>query len=335
MSDRRQARNKWKTKNRYVIALLLIFFVVCLSAGCKQEEKVDLQLVSEPIFIAEGIRSIQIVKQDKDMMKISYEPQDYEASFEYWKMSIPYYNEVVVDTEAMLMLYQQLVMMDMQKTPVFDEVEVDFEKPFGKIILNFCQTTQEERMAEVMGQDFDKNNSPSYQFLADSAATLLIGKSDGNGNYYVAYEGDESNVALLSEDMVDAVLDSTPFDYILKVSAVASRETIQRVILKFDNQSYEISEKQLEEQVYQTLYNELLSIFVVEEIPEMNEVDETILLSITLKRNVKEASNLHITYHPWDEEKYAVRVNEEAFFLVNSADVEILKVKIAEVFVVQ
>ena len=333
MSDRKQARSKQIAKNGYIKYIILIFFAVYLSGCDEQEQKADLRPMTEPVFIAEGIRSLQIVKQDKDRMHISYEPQDHEVSFEYWKIRTPYNNEVIVDTEAMLTLYQQLVIMDMQKTPVLDEVEVDFDKPFGKITLNFCQTTQEERMADVMGQAFDKNHSPSYQLRADSTATLLIGERDGNGNYYVAYEGGESNVALLSEDMVDAVLNIVPFDYILNVSAVANRETIKNVTIQFDDQNYEISKKQLEEQVYQTLYNELLSVFVVEEITDMNKVDdETICMAITLKRNVKGASDLHITYHPWDEGKYAVKVNEDAFFLVNSADVETLKVKITEVF---
>ena len=303
-----------------------------LLSGCdKKEAEKGLELVTEPIFIAEGVRGVDIVKQDKEIMNIAYEQQEYESPFEFWKMDTPYNDEVIVDTEAMIKLYQQLVMIDMQKIEA--DASVKFDKPLGKISIEFCQTTEDEREAAVMGQEIDKENSPSYQVEADSKAMLLIGDNDGRGNYYVAYEGAEDKVYTLNEMMVDAVLDVIPFDYILDVSAVADIETMKSVTIKQDGKTYKISEKQLKEQEYRSLYNEMFSIFVIEENLDASKMGKDAIIEMAFKRNVKGAPDLHISYHSWDEEKCAVKVNGDAFFLVNSDDVEALKTKIEEVLV--
>lgn len=310
---------------------ILLGLLVGALVGCgEKQEEVKLTQVANPIFIAEGVRGVSITKQNKEIINIVYEPQAGEATFEYWKMKIPYGDEAVINTEEALKLYQQLVLIDTQRTP--SDEKANFEEPLGKIKIDFCQTTEEERNTALMGQVPDKESSPSYKAVPDSTATLLIGDNDGRGNYYVAYEGNEQNVSLLSESMVDVVLDINPFDYILKLSAVADRETMKSVTIKMDGQTHKLSEKQLEEQVYRTLYNDIFSVYIIEEIPDSDKVGKETVLEINGKRNVKGAPNLHISYHPWDSEMCAVKVNGKAHFLVKSTDVEALKAKITEAF---
>jgi len=319
-------------RKRLIKYILGVLFTIIIGGCNKPDTKVDLTLVTEPIFIAEGVRSVWVTKQEQDVLRITYQPHDYEASFEYWKMDIPYNNEVVVNTEEMLKLYQQLVILDVEKTPLTGETKTNLDNPLGKIRVEFCQTTKDERAAALMGQAIDREASPSYQRTADSTATLLIGANDGQGNYYVAYEGAKEQVFLLSERLVNAVLDIRPFDYIIKVSAVADIETVKNVTINSGGETYKLSEKQLSEQQYRLLYNDLLSVFVVEEIAGMSQVDSEAILEFKFKRNVKDAPDLHITYHAWDEERYAVSVNGETFFLVDSSEVEALKTKIEETF---
>lgn len=315
---------------KFILLLLCGAFL----AGCGSKPKGDIALKQEtkPIFIAEGVRSVDVVKQGKEILNITYEPQDYEESFEYWNMKVPYGDEVVVNTEEALKLYQQLVMIDMQMEALAVEPKTNFHEPLGKIKVDFCQTSEEERNAATMGEAIERENSPSFKATPDRTATLLIGENDGKGNYYVAYEGDEKNVYLLNERMVDVVLDIKPFDYILKVSAIANKETVKKITIKADGKTYKIAEKDLDEQVYQTLYNDIFSVFIVAEITEENKIGKEALLEIALKRNVKGASDLKIEYRPWDDEKCAVVVNGKIHFLVNKADVEVLKAKIKEIF---
>jgi len=318
-------------KKLYIKGALLALLVVAV-IGCGKKQDYVVTQVTKPIFIAEGVREVSINKQDREVMHIVYNPQEYEASFEHWKMKVPYGDEVVVDTEEALKIYQQLVMMDMQMEVAPDGVKEDFEDPLGKIKINFCQTTEEERASAVIGQETDKTISSSYQMTPDSTATLLIGGNDGQGNYYVGYEGDKSTIFLLDEAMVNVILDINPFNYILKISAIANKETMKSITIKMDGQTHKLSEAQLEEQVYRTLYTDILSVFVIEEIPDVGKVGKETILRIECKRNVKGAPDLHISYHPWDDEKYAVTVNKGTYFLVNSADVDELKAKITEAF---
>ena len=57
---------------------------------------------------------------------------------------------------------------------------------------------------------------------ADATATILIGNTDENGDYYACVKGYEEAVYLLSKESVNSLLELKPFNLILKIPALVN-----------------------------------------------------------------------------------------------------------------
>ena len=57
---------------------------------------------------------------------------------------------------------------------------------------------------------------------ADATATILIGNTDENGDYYATVKGYEDAVYLLSKESVNSLLELKPFNLILKIPALVN-----------------------------------------------------------------------------------------------------------------
>lgn len=283
-------------------SFLIVFIFALLLAGCKKEE------AQAPVYVAEGIRKLSIVNEGEELLEIAYKPEEYESSYEYWKMRVPYGEGVIVDTEAMLELYQQVEKLDFEEAlQLSGEEKTGLEKSNTTIAIEFCQ------------------NNPSYEAEADSSSTLIIGGSNGAGDYYTTLETNTDKIYLMPEEVIDEILSIKPFDLILKISAAVGIDTVEEVIATIGGKEYEISETKLGTEIYHTLYAELNSVFVVKEIEEEQKIGAEVLLKLYFKRNIKSAKDLEVLYYVYDEEYASVCVNGIEKFLVRRSDVEVLK----------
>ncbi|MCP1102127.1 hypothetical protein M2454_000653 [Aequitasia blattaphilus] len=303
-------------KRTGLIGIILMTMVIV--AGCQKEEVPELkqetekeeavenELIQEenPDFIPEGIRRTKVVREGEDILEISYEPKEYESSYEYWKVRIPYGSQAVLDTEAALSFYQNFAELDFsngQKATAAQKNSV--ENSQTSFTLEFCQADPE-------------NERASYQASADRKLILHIGETDENGDYYTALETDFDRIYLMKKDVIESILNVKPFDLILKISGVCPVDTVDKVMVTVDGK-----EQELKKEEYQEIYTDLFDVLIVKEM-EVKKDNGKELLQLTFLRNVEEAEDLTITYYDYDDQYASVKVNGEEHFLVKKEDVE-------------
>lgn len=319
---------KWRIGMWMVMAMVMVIF-----GGCARKDTKEI-----PIYIAEGIRKVSIVKGGEEVLQISYEPQDYENSYKYWKIRVPYGEEAIVDTEEMLYVYHNMESLDFANASVLPvEEEMGIEQSETMIAVEFCKTTPEERMMVISEEEYDKTGSNSYKKEADSGYTLIIGNRNGEGFYYTALKSDMEQVMLMPEDAIDSILHAEPFDLILKIGGTADIETVERITIDMDytsyvitagGEKYQFNDEELTESEYRTLFADLLSILVVNEINGENPRSDKVLLRLFFERSIEDAENLELIYYEYDDEYALVQVNGVEKLLVKKTDVEELKAKV-------
>lgn len=350
-----------KQKIKMMGALLLsmsIFFTGCAGRqkehtggnDIKEQKKVQKEITTEgkpkelteekePVFISEGIRRIQVVTGGETLYEVEYVPREQENSYEYWKMAVPYENRAIVDTEAMMELYNSAESLDFTPVTINEGADTGLESPVSEIALDFCQTTQEAKTdaqvkREASDSQPDSGEEVMYEAYADSTCTLLIGKSDGEGNYYTALKSVPQRVYKMSSSAIDAILNTQPFSLILKVGTVVAINTVEEINIKMDQEKYQMSLRdgiykfndiQVEESDYHSLYSELLSVLLDREITQEPFEEEVPLLEIEFVRNSEKVENVTIQYLTYDEENAVLRQNGVEKFLVKTDDVNQLK----------
>ena len=296
---------------------MFIFIIASVLTGCTggwvNKEAVIPQ--ESPKYIAEGIRRLSVIRDGEAVLDIAYEPEEYESSYEYWKIFVPYGKAAIVDTEAVLALFHVMEEMDLEETGEYPANIKDEMKESGtKVMLEYCS-----------GDEGDDN---SYRIEADSTATLLLYGGEEENIYYAAYEKNPEIIYKIKKEDMDKILYLDTFDLILKISAAINIDTIEKVIIDMDEETYEWNMK---DEKYRSHYTELLSILLKKEIQEdkRGSFDKEALLALRFVRNVQDASDVTVEYRDYDSEYAAISVNGEEHFLVEKAEVEALKEKIA------
>lgn len=299
-------------KSKIFVYKIIVFLIIVLSfSGCG-DKKGELEKHSNPVFIAEGIRRVSMVKDGKAVLDIAYEPKEYESSYEYWKIHVPYGEEAVVDTEAMLEFYRKLEKLDKKAASEYpDGTAEELKKAKSKIILEYCRG--------------DKEESNSYEENADSTATLLMSEGTKDGFYYAAFEEDIGTIYQIPENDINEILKINTFQLILKISAAVPIDTVAQVIMEADGEAYKWNP---EKEKDSTLYQELQGILIKEEIKTKKQNEGETLLKIQFVRTKKEMPDMLLEYRSYDDVYASVSVNGQENFLADKKEVELLKEKI-------
>lgn len=289
---------------------LFLIFILFL-AGCQSQNTID------PVLTAKGIRKISVLDSGKEIYSISYEPGKMEETYEYWKMKVPYEDKVIVDTEAMLKLYESLEFLD------FTPVEADYENTglsgaCKEIALEFCQA--------VEGGEAPSNPA------ADKKCVLMIGDLDGAGNYYTALKSNPQRVYQMDQSIIDSIVNVDTFTLILKVGALVPINTVKEVNISIesneyrlscDGKKYNLNGQDTDTQVYKSLYTELLSILLEKELPEDSKGHKASPeLHMEFVRNWENLSNVSVDYFSYDNTYAVLSIDGVENFLVRQRDVD-------------
>lgn len=321
-----------KKQYRYIAVIWISLFLI---AGCGKESK-TLDSTQSPIYIAEGIRKLSVTREGEEILLLSYEPTEHESTYEYWKIRVPYGEHAIVDTEAMLLLYHNLEALELKQEEVPEDESTGLDDSKTNISMEFCQTNRTERDAMMKGEAYE-DESPSYKAEADSSFTLIIGNKNGEGYYYTSLSSNPENIYLMSEKTIDDILNTKPFDLIIKVSAVVNVDTVEQVEIHMDGMEYHFKNKEgiyawnertINEGEFQELYTELLSVLVDEEVKDVEKSSEDVMLKLYFKRNTAKLDDVEIIYHIYDETHALVSVNGVEKLLVKQDDIQALKDKI-------
>ena len=167
---------------------------------------------------------------------------------------------------------------------------------------------------------------------ADATATILIGNTDENGDYYACVKGYEEAVYLLSKESVNSLLELKPFNLILKIPALVNIDTLDSVdmsigkktyTMKLDGSDYKFTE----------LYQALQSIMLDSEVEETKDAaDKEEVLTVTFHRNTEEAPEVTLKYFAYDDTYDSLEINGTERFLVKAEDVDALVKQIKKAF---
>lgn len=264
-----------------------------------------------------AVRGLVIQIDGETVFAVSYEPGEGKESFDYWDIPVPYHSLVSLNTEELYELFGTAVCI-----PGGDSADISPEEA----------GITESKTSVFLAYDAQQKDGEKGAPRPTAARRILIGKEDGTGHYYAAFEG-EAAVYLAEKEIVDAVLNADPYQYILKIPALVSVSTVERVQIISDDQTHvmkqadgqwEIDKKSVGQEEFQELYGKLLGIMISGRLPEdfTAQADRKTVLTLQFFRNVDGASDIEVVYYEYDEEFVSVSVNGQEFFLAEKSQVE-------------
>lgn len=335
-----------KIGKRLKAYFILLAAALCVSgcAGVKaadheeanvKEEKIRLNDWKEELpqnteaggLVANAIRGLSVSRNGSEVFAVSYEPKEYKETFDYWNISIPYQSLVSVNTEKLYELFGTIALAPWSEANGISLQDAGIAKGGTSIFIAY---------------DADQKEDQKGQPEPTQCKIILVGKEDGNGNYYVAMDGSDK-VFVTDKVLIDAVLDTDPYQYILKIPALVSLNSVSKVeisgqdethVLEKGDASYRMDGKKTQEKKFRECYADLLDVTLIGELPEDAKLkkDRKPCLTLRFFRNSKEASDVEVAYYPYDEEKMSVRVNGMEKFFVDKENIDKLQQKIEESF---
>ena len=291
-----------------------------------ETENTDLKTVEHPRMSLYSIRRFSIIKDGKEVFKIKQEPADYKMDFDYWEITNPYDEITTVNTENMYEMFGVLASFNLSNGVDAADTGLDDTKTYFTV--DFVNTVNDDTAKET--QD------------ADATATILIGNTNEDGDYYVCVKGYEEAVYLLSKESVDSLLELKPFNLILKIPALVNIDTLDSVdmsigkktyTMKLDGSDYKFGKKTVKKEKFTELYQALQSIMLDSEVEETKDTaDEEEVLTVTFHRNTEEAPEVTLKYFAYDDTYDSLEINGTERFLVKAEDVDALVKQIKKAF---
>ena len=291
-------------------------------------ETTELKNVEHPRMSTYSIRSFSIVKDGEEVFQIKQEPADYKMDFDYWEITNPYDEIATVNTENMYEMFGVLVDFDLSNGVDAADADTGLDKTQTYFTVDFVNTVNDDTARET--QD------------ADAAATILIGNTDDNGDYYACVKGYEDAVYLLPKESVNSLLELKPFNLLLKIPALVNIDTLDSVdmnigkktyTMKLDGGDYKFGKKTVKKEKFTELYQAIQSVMLDSEIEETKDAaDKEEILTVTFHRNTEEAPEVTLKYYTYDDTYDSVEINGTERFLVKAEDVDALVKQIKKAF---
>lgn len=291
-------------------------------------ENTDLKTVEHPRMSVYSIRRFSIVKGGEEVFQIKQEPADYKMDFDYWEITNPYDETATVNTENMYEMFGVLAAFDLSNGVDAANTDTGLDNTKTYFTVDFVNTVNDDTAKET--QD------------ADATATILIGNTDENGDYYACVKGYEEAVYLLSKESVNSLLELKPFNLILKIPALVNIDTLDSVdmsigkktyTMKLDGSDYKFGKKTVKKEKFTELYQALQSIMLDSEVEETKDAaDKEEVLTVIFHRNTEEAPEITLKYFAYDDTYDSLEINGTERFLVKAEDVDALVKQIKKAF---
>lgn len=288
----------------------------------------ELKNVEHPRMSTYSIRRFSIVKNGEEVFQIKQEPADYKMDFDYWEITNPYDEIATVNTENMYEMFGVLVNFDLSNGIDAADADTGLDTTQTYFTVDFVNTVNDDTARET--ED------------ADATATILIGNTDDNGDYYACVKGYEDAVYLLSKESINSLLELKPFNLLLKIPALVNIDTLDSVdmtigkktyTMKLDSGDYKFGKKTVKKEKFTELYQALQSVMLDSEIEETKDAAEKEeVLTVTFHRNTEEAPEVTLKYYTYDDTYDSVEITGTERFLVKAEDVDALVKQIKKAF---
>lgn len=284
-------------------------------------EAQELENVEHPQINTYGIRKLTLVKDGEEIFQISYEPEEYKMSFDYWEILNPYEEAVTVDTEAMYDLYSNIASLNLRDPEEEVKIDTGIASSNASILIEYVNTLDDETARSTAD--------------ADSRAELILGEENGNGYTYAAVKGYENQVYTLPSELINNIMGLEPFDYILKIPVLVNIETLESVeitagnkeyVMSIEDGKYKFDGKTVKKEEFTSLYQALQSVILKEETAGEAKEEPEEILKMIFKRSGEEMPDEELVYSSFDEESYLLSINGTVKFMVSKEEVdELLK----------
>ena len=270
---------------------------------------------------ASAVRGLVVEKNGEMVFAVSYEPREEKEAFDYWDISIPYKSLVSVNTEELYNLFGMVLQMDWIQTASINLEDAGIADSKTSIFIAYNKEQKPEEKGEV---------NPT------NTRTILIGNADGQGNYYVALKGTDK-VAIINKSLVDAILNVDAYQYILKLPVLVYVDTVKKIQIVLgekvhkmeqDKDNWKLDGKNVEQEEFQTLYRELLSVMIsgkIEEGHNGEKKEKLPVLTVQFLRSIENATDIEVKYYEYDDKSMSVSVNGQEYFIVDKKSVEELQ----------
>lgn len=338
-------------KDGKMIKIIILVFIIAICivgystiGNIRSKETININIKTEenhleewqsslPKNIEEGelnsnsIRGMIIKRDGETVFAVSYEPKEYKDTFDYWDISFPYKSLVSVDTEELYSLFNTVTLASWKEVTDIDLEEAGIKDEKNSIFVAYDSNQKEDEIGHV-----DPTESK----------TILIGKEDGEGNYFVSLDSSD-RLFKVSKNIIDEILNIDPYDYILKIPTLVSLNYIDELkiiveddehILKIDEDNFKINSKSIKKDKFKEYYSDIIGVILTGEISDNLKLEENRepALSIQFYRKSYNASDIEIIYYPYDENNMSVSVNGQEKFLVGNENIQYLLNKIKEEF---
>lgn len=264
---------------------------------------------------ASAARGLVIKKDGETVFAVSYEPRDEKEPFDCWDIPVPYKSLVSVNTEELYDLFGMVLQMEWKQAKSVSLEEAGIKDSSNSFFIAY-----------------NKKQKPGEKGDAEptNARTIIIGDTDGKGNYYAALEGTDK-VAVINKALTDAILDVDAYQYILKLPVLVGVDTVNKVQVSSEGKTHKMEQEKdswkldgrnVEQEEFQSLYRELISIMVSGKTEEGYSVKEKKpALTIQFFRNVENATDVEVKYYEYDDKSMSVSVNGHEYFVVDKESV--------------
>ena len=233
---------------------------------------------------------------------------------------MPYQSLTAVNTEELYGLFDTVAMTAWTEVPDMDLENAGLADSGTSVFLAY---------------DAEQEQGKPGQPNPTESKIILIGKEDGAGNYYVAVDGADK-VFTADKEMIDAVLNVEPYQYILKIPTLVSLKAVDEVwitgtekehVLRQEEDGCTIDGKDAKKEDFQKCYASLMDITVTGELPGDAEPEEEreAVLTICFDRKDDDAPDVEIKYYPYDETQMSACINGQERLLVDGDSVKTLK----------
>lgn len=283
----------------------------------QEQAAAEPEQVTMPNFTAEQIAKFEVRTDGETKYSLAYFPREDRQNFLYWDMSVPYDSTAIVDTEAMYKVFQTIAGIKWKQAE-----QVKKSEDTG-----IADAKKSITVAYVKEDKVENSTKPGEK------ATLFVGNDNGDGKYYCAFEGAEDKVFLVDSYLLDAALNQTPYNLILKIPYLVDIRTVKSVTVEMDGKTvqldqkedtYRINGKKADKEDYQKIYSQLLLSGITKEYTG-EEPDGEQELAITYTRTKKEFEDYKVVFYAYDDKNDAVQVNGKTYFLVGKEDVATIK----------
>lgn len=264
------------------------------------------QITSEQvrnINIYNGIQTIELAPTSP------FSEEEVRTNLSGWYMHKPYSNIYSVKYNPMSeMIYG---IKDIEWLEIVDESAENLEE-YGLTDVNFKITFSSDNEEETILIGSPATNQSYYAKLADDGKVFTVDNSALHPYSFQAFDLVERFVKIISLDVLKQLeIQTNEEDYVITVDQVDDgNEPESNAVFKINDQQIE------DEEVFRDLYVEIVGLSVDQEVDDATYTTPEVTMSYTIMDGDDDEKEIVVELVHYDEENYAVFIDEQADFLV-------------------